>query len=407
MRHAQGAAQREEVRSWSQPLWRPSPAAIADSNMAKFRARVARDCSVELSDTDAALALVGRRYRALLADALALLRRDRGDRGGRRSRTAARCRARSSSPMARLNYAENMLRFSAAGGEGDAIVFWGEDKVKRRLSHAELHDRGQPPGAASARAGAEAGRPGRRLRAECAGGGDRRARRRGHRLHLVVLLAGFRRAGRARPLRPDRAQGADHRRRLLVRRQAIRFDRAGRASSRPSCRACSRSWCSRISATSRTSPSCRKASCCPRRWPAIRAGRSITSACRSTIRSSSCIPAAPPACRNASCTAQGGTLLQHLKEHRLHGDVQAGRPRVLLHHLRLDDVELAGLRRSPPTRPCCSTTARRSRPAATSSSTTPRRRACTLFGTSAKYIDACAKQGLDPISTQRSRRPCA
>ena len=36
-----------------QPLWRPSPAAIADSNMAKFRARVARDCSVELSDTDA------------------------------------------------------------------------------------------------------------------------------------------------------------------------------------------------------------------------------------------------------------------------------------------------------------------------------------------------------------------
>src|SRR5882724_10179639 len=34
-----------------------------------------------------------------------------------------------------------MLRFSSSGGEGDAIVFWGEDKVKRRLSHAELHDR--------------------------------------------------------------------------------------------------------------------------------------------------------------------------------------------------------------------------------------------------------------------------
>jgi acetoacetyl-CoA synthetase len=40
----------------------------------------------------------------------------------------------------------------------------------------------------------------------------------------------------------------------------------------------------------------------------------------------------------------GGTLLQHLKEHQLHSDVQAGRPPVLLHHLRLDDVELAGLR---------------------------------------------------------------
>ena len=39
----------------------------------------------------------------------------------------------------------------------------------------------------------------------------------------------------------------------------------------------------------------------------------------------------------------GGTLLQHLKEHRLHCDVRAGRPRLLFHDLRLDDVELAGL----------------------------------------------------------------
>ena len=38
----------------------------------------------------------------------------------------------------------------------------------------------------------------------------------------------------------------------------------------------------------------------------------------------------------------GGTLLQHLKEHLLHSDMQPRRPRVLLHHLRLDDVELAG-----------------------------------------------------------------
>ena len=39
-------------------------------------------------------------------------------------------------PAARLNYAENLLRRR----DGDtAIVFWGEDKVKRRLSHAQLH----------------------------------------------------------------------------------------------------------------------------------------------------------------------------------------------------------------------------------------------------------------------------
>ncbi|MDO8605362.1 MAG: acetoacetate--CoA ligase [Phaeospirillum sp.] len=39
-------------------------------------------------------------------------------------------------PEARLNFAENLLR---RNGDGDAIVFWGEDKVKRRLSFAELH----------------------------------------------------------------------------------------------------------------------------------------------------------------------------------------------------------------------------------------------------------------------------
>ena len=36
-----------------QPLWRPSQASIAESNLTKFRARVARDWFVELPDTDA------------------------------------------------------------------------------------------------------------------------------------------------------------------------------------------------------------------------------------------------------------------------------------------------------------------------------------------------------------------
>ena len=40
----------------------------------------------------------------------------------------------------------------------------------------------------------------------------------------------------------------------------------------------------------------------------------------------------------------GGTLLQHLKEHRLHCSLQRRREALLLHHARLDDVELARLR---------------------------------------------------------------
>jgi len=40
-------------------------------------------------------------------------------------------------PQARLNFAENLLR---ARDNGDALVFWGEDKVKRRMSRRELYD---------------------------------------------------------------------------------------------------------------------------------------------------------------------------------------------------------------------------------------------------------------------------
>ena len=39
-------------------------------------------------------------------------------------------------PQAKLNYAENLLR---SQDDTDALVFWGEDKVKRRLSHKELY----------------------------------------------------------------------------------------------------------------------------------------------------------------------------------------------------------------------------------------------------------------------------
>ena len=40
-------------------------------------------------------------------------------------------------PDAKLNYAENLLRRQ---DDGDALVFWGETQVKRRLSHKQLYD---------------------------------------------------------------------------------------------------------------------------------------------------------------------------------------------------------------------------------------------------------------------------
>src|SRR5512142_1738626 len=40
-------------------------------------------------------------------------------------------------PDARLNFAENLLRHRR---QSDALVFWGEDKVRRRMSWGSLHD---------------------------------------------------------------------------------------------------------------------------------------------------------------------------------------------------------------------------------------------------------------------------
>ena len=59
-----------------------------------------------------------------------------GDPGGTVLADGGRMPGASWFPEARLNFAENLLRH---GGDGDAIVFWGEDKVKRRLSRAELY----------------------------------------------------------------------------------------------------------------------------------------------------------------------------------------------------------------------------------------------------------------------------
>ena len=57
-------------------------------------------------------------------------------------------------PQARLHFAQNLLR---GRGAADALVFWGEDKVKRRISHDELYARVAQLAAAMRADGIEAG----------------------------------------------------------------------------------------------------------------------------------------------------------------------------------------------------------------------------------------------------------
>ncbi|MBU0584893.1 MAG: acetoacetate--CoA ligase [Alphaproteobacteria bacterium] len=58
-----------------------------------------------------------------------------GEKGGRLLADGDRMPGARFFPDARLNFGENLLR---EAGKGDALVFWGEDKVKRRMSWDEL-----------------------------------------------------------------------------------------------------------------------------------------------------------------------------------------------------------------------------------------------------------------------------
>ena len=167
-------------------------------------------------------------------------------------------------------------------------------------------------------------RPRGRLRAEPAGSGHRDARHGEHRCDLVIVLAGLRRARRARSLRADRAQGAVHRRRLFLRRQDARFAAADGGSAReapehrarggdPVSRSASRS--SAHSAARPRVPGCGSSSARP-------APRRTSRSCPSTIRSTSCIPPGTTGVPKCIVHGAGGTLLQHQKEHLLHTDLK-------------------------------------------------------------------------------------
>lgn len=118
------------------PLWRPSPERIAQANMTRFMGEA------------------GSRWEVSLPDYASLYRwsverpeqfwRSMWEFGGIMSETVGERVIADSDrmpgarffPEARLNFAENLLRRDDGA---DALVFWGEDQVRRRISHAELY----------------------------------------------------------------------------------------------------------------------------------------------------------------------------------------------------------------------------------------------------------------------------
>jgi acetoacetyl-CoA synthetase len=114
------------------PLWQPSAERVAAANLTRFMAAAGRK---------------GRSYAELhrwsvedpaaFWDAVWDFCGVIGEKGGRILVDGEKMPGARFFPEARLNFAENLLRKRDAS---DAMVFWGEDKVKRRLSWAELGD---------------------------------------------------------------------------------------------------------------------------------------------------------------------------------------------------------------------------------------------------------------------------
>ena len=121
----------------AEPIWQPSPRQIAEANLTRFMAEAERRWGRKLGDYPALYRWsVDRRdefwrsvweFCGVIADEAGETTVVDGD-----AMPGARF-----FPEARLNFAENLLR---RRDDGDAMVFWGEDKVKRRIGWAALHD---------------------------------------------------------------------------------------------------------------------------------------------------------------------------------------------------------------------------------------------------------------------------
>ncbi|MGQ0676234.1 MAG: acetoacetate--CoA ligase [Rhodospirillales bacterium] len=119
------------------PLWRPLPVRVAQTNVAAFLAQVRQDWGVKPADYASlwrwSVAEPGKFWTSVwnFCDVIA------ATRGSRALVDAKKMPGAQFFPDARLNFAENLLRRRDGG---QAMVFWGEDKVKRSLTFRQVYD---------------------------------------------------------------------------------------------------------------------------------------------------------------------------------------------------------------------------------------------------------------------------
>lgn len=135
-------------------LWQPTATQIEASNLTKFLKTVNQRWQLQLADYEAlyqwSITEIEQFWQSVWEFGK-VISETQGSTvlTGRESMLAARW-----FPEARLNFAENLLRRRDAE---TALIFWGEDRIKQRLSFGELYDRVSQLAQALRAAGVQAG----------------------------------------------------------------------------------------------------------------------------------------------------------------------------------------------------------------------------------------------------------
>ncbi len=124
------------------PLWQPSEARIAEANLTAFMAWLKQDQGLDFTGYDDLYAWSTSDLEGFWSAVWDFCGVVADPERGPVVTDPDKMPGAAFFPEARINFAENLLRrpTNNPGDDSDALVFWGEDKVKRRLSHQELYD---------------------------------------------------------------------------------------------------------------------------------------------------------------------------------------------------------------------------------------------------------------------------